>query len=187
MNQFTELAPVILFVGFYFTTKDIYLSTSVLMIAVVCQIGIEHFRTGTIKPMSHIVLWSVLLFGSLTLFFQNETFIQWKPTIINWAFALILWGSQFIGGKSPIKAVLGKQISLPEQVWIRLGYGWALGFFVAGSLNLIIAYNFSLDFWVTYKLVGGFGLTLMYLVISVTYLVKSGHLSETTTPPTEHQ
>ena len=153
------------------------------MVAVVCQIGIEHFRTGTIKPMSHIVLWSVLLFGSLTLFFQNETFIQWKPTIINWAFALILWGSQFIGGK----AVLGKQISLPEQVWIRLGYGWALGCFVAGSLNLIIAYNFSLDFWVTYKLVGGFGLTLMYLVISVTYLVKSGHLSETTTPPTEHQ
>ncbi len=187
MNQFTELAPVILFVGLYFVTKDIYLSTSVLMIAIVCQMVIEYFRTGRIKPMSHVVLWSVLLFGGLTLAFQNETFIQWKPTIVNWAFALILWGSQRIGRKLLIKAALGKQLALPDRVWARLGYGWALGFFVAGALNLIVAYNFSLDFWVTYKLVGGFGLTLIYFAISVVYLIKSGHLNEATTSPAEHQ
>jgi intracellular septation protein len=187
MNQFTELAPVILFVGLWFTTRDIYLSTSVLMIAIICQVAIEYYRTGRIKPMSHVVLWSVLLFGGLTLAFRNETFIQWKPTIVNWAFASILWGSQRIGRKLLIKAALGKQLTLPDRVWARLGYGWALGFLIAGALNLVVAYNFSLDFWVAYKLVGGFALTLVYFAISVIYLMKSGHLTESPSSPAEHQ
>jgi len=119
--------------------------------------------------------------------FRNETFIQWKPTIVNWAFASILWGSQRIGRKLLIKAALGKQLTLPDRVWARLGYGWALGFLIAGALNLVVAYNFSLDFWVAYKLVGGFGLTLVYFTISVIYLMKSGHLTEAAPPPAEHQ
>ncbi len=74
--------------------------------------------------------------------------------------------------------MLGGQIRLPGEVWRNLSYGWALGFVFAGVLNIIVAYNFSLDFWVTYKLVGGFSLTLFYIIVTITYLARGGYLKD---------
>ena len=74
--------------------------------------------------------------------------------------------------------MLGEQIKLPEQVWRNLAFGWSGGFFIAGALNLVVAFNFDMDFWVSYKLVGGFALTLIYIVITMVYLVKGGHIQD---------
>ena len=90
----------------------------------------------------------------------------------------MLFGAQRFANTSLFQLLLGKQLSLPREVWFKLGYGWSLGFFIAGALNLIVAYNFSLDFWVAYKLVGGFGLTLTYTVIMMVYLHKLGLLGQ---------
>ena len=77
--------------------------------------------------------------------------------------------------------MIGEQLQMPDDAWRNLNHGWALGFFVAGVLNLVVAYNFSLDFWVSYKLFGGMGLTIFYMVCTVIYLMKGGYLAES--PP----
>ena len=81
--------------------------------------------------------------------------------------------------------MLGAQLRLPDSVWLRLNLGWSLGFFIAGALNLVVAFNFSLAFWVSYKLIGGFAITLSYIVLTLIYLSSGGHLQDPQTNPIE--
>ena len=178
MKQFVEFIPIALFVGVYFTTKDIYISTGVLMAGVCVQVAFEYFTTGAIDKRTQVIFWVAILFGGATLVFRNEAFIQWKPTIVNWMFCGALLGSQFLTKDNLLKKLLGDQVALPDHVWRNLNYGWSLGFFVAGALNLIVAYGFSLDTWVTYKLVGGFAITFIYIIITIAYLVKGGYMQD---------
>lgn len=176
MTQLLDFLPIALFVAVFFVT-DIYWATAALMIAVTVQ-AVTFKLIG--KPISrelNMTLWASLVFGGLTLAFRNETFIQWKPTIVNWLLAASLVGSYYVGRTNLLKQLLGKQLSLVDEVWARLNFGWAAGFFFAGALNLVVAYNFSMSFWVTYKLVGGFALTFLYIVITMIYLSRKGLLA----------
>ena len=163
MKQFIEFIPVALFVVVYFTTRDIYVSTAVLMAGITFQVIFEYLRFGHVDKRTQMVFWIAIVFGGATLVFRNEAFIQWKPTIVNWMFAGALLASQWFGGDNLLKKLLGDQVPLPDHVWRNLNFGWSLGFFVAGVLNLVVAYFFSLDFWVSYKLIGGFAITLIYI------------------------
>jgi len=174
MQQVIEMAAPILFFVCWIVTKDIFLSTQVLIVAVCFQATYEFWRHRQLKTMTKVLLGSVILMGGLTIVFRDETFILWKPTIMNWIFAALLAGSQLIFRRSILDTLLGRQVQLPPQVWFRLGYGWAIGFFIAGCLNLFVAYQFSLDIWMSYKLFGGFAITLIYGVITVIYLNRIG-------------
>lgn len=178
MRQFVEFIPIALFVGIYFTTKDIYLATALLMAGVVVQLGYERWREKEISKRTQMIFWVVLLAGSATLIFRDELFIKWKPTIINWLFCVALVASQYLTRENLLQRMLGGQVHLPAQVWRTLCFGWSFGFFFAGALNLVVAYSFSTDFWVVYKLVGGFALTLSYLAVTGIYLVKGGYLKD---------
>lgn len=178
MKQFLEFIPVALFVIIYFSTKDIYLSTGVLMGALLIQLALEYLKFKKVERRTQIIFWIAILLGGATLIFRNEAFIQWKPTIVNWFFTGVLLGSHFIGKENLLKKMLGSQMPLPLKVWVRLNAGWAFGFFLAGALNLVVAYNFSLDVWVSYKLIGGLAITLIYIIITVIYLAKHGYLKE---------
>lgn len=175
MNQLLDLAPVLIFVVVFFTT-DIYYATGALMAAVIVQVGAYLLLKKPVSRELQLTFWASLIFGGLTLAFRNETFIQWKPTIVNWLLAGSLIGSYYVGKKNLIEQLLSKQLTLVDEVWTRLNFGWALGFFIAGALNLIVAYNFSMEIWVTYKLVGGFALTFIYIVITMLYLARKGFL-----------
>ena len=182
MNQLFDFLPIALFVAVYFAT-DIFYATAALMVGVTVQVG---FYKALKKPISRelvITFWASILFGGLTLAFRNETFIQWKPTIVNWLFCAGLIGSHFIGQHNILKRLLGKQLSLTEEIWMKLNFGWAFGFFFAGALNLVVAYNFSMEFWVSYKLIGGFALTLLYILITVAYLASKGFMNEDSVAP----
>ncbi|MBD3648636.1 MAG: septation protein IspZ [Pseudomonadales bacterium] len=178
MKQFIEFLPIALFVGVYFYTRDIYVSTGVLMVAIFAQVVVEYLAFRHVERKTQVIFWAAMLFGGATLLFRNEAFIQWKPTVVNWLFAVALLSSQFIGKENLLKKMLAEQMSLPNHVWRNLNLGWSFGFFLAGVLNLIVAYYFTLDFWVSYKLVGGFAITLIYIVLTVTYLVKGGYITE---------
>ena len=178
MQQLIEFIPVTLFVAIYFYTDDIYLATAVLMAGVCVQVAFEFTRQRAVSKRTQFIFWVVMLAGGATLFFQDELFIKWKPTILNWMFCVALVVTQRLGQESLLKKMLGGQLTLPDKVWKTLNQGWALGFFIAGALNLIVAYSFSTDFWVAYKLIGGMALTLFYILITITYLVKGGHLKE---------
>lgn len=185
MKQFIEFIPIALFVAVYFTTKDIYLSTVVLMVGVCMQIGVEYGINKSVSKQTQMVFWVVMVAGAATLAFQDDRFIKWKPTIVNWLFCVALMGSQLLSRDSLLKKMLGGQIPLPDHVWRNLTYGWSAGFFIAGALNLIVAYGFSTDFWVTYKLVGGFAITLTYMVVTMVYLVKGGYIKDLEDDPAE--
>lgn len=179
--QLLEFVPILVFVVTYYFT-DIFVATAVLMVAVTAQIGITALAKKPVSQQLKVTFYLTIGFGALTLFFQDRAFIQWKPTIINWLLAAALFGSQFVAGGNLVKRTLGGQLALPDPVWRRLNYGWSVGFFVAGALNLFVAYRFSEAFWVNYKLIGGFSLTLLYIAITVAYLARGGHLREDAEP-----
>ena len=178
MKQFAEFLPIAIFAGVYFYTKDIFISTAVLMGAMLIQVAVEYATTRKVGRQTWFLFGSVVVLGALTLAFRDQTFIQWKPTLVNWAFCVALLGSYFVMKVNLLKKMLGEQIKLPEPVWRNLAFGWSGGFFIAGALNLVVAFNFDMDFWVSYKLVGGFALTLIYIVITMVYLVKGGHIQD---------
>ena len=123
-----------------------------------------------------IVFLLTLLFGGSAILFQNEDFLFWRPTIINWIFCLILIFFEFVFNKNLIKVFSKKYIMLPDRAWKTLLIGWSLGFFILGLINIIIAYNFNIDIWVSYKLFGSFLVTLFYFFVTMIYLWKSGYL-----------
>jgi intracellular septation protein len=178
MRQFIEFLPIACFVAVYFTTKDIYLATGVLMGAVCVQVGYEYGADKAVSKRTQMIFWVAILAGGATLAFQDEMFIKWKPTVVNWLFSVALLASQFISKDNLLKKMLGEHLPLPDDVWRNLNYGWAAGFFMAGLLNLIVAYGFSTEFWVTYKLVGGIAITLFYMVCTMVYLIKGGYIQE---------
>lgn len=177
MSQLLDFIPIALFAIVYFTV-DIYWATAALMIAVSLQVALYWLLKRPIGNELKLTFWASLIFGSLTLWLRDETFIQWKPTVINWAMGAVLLVTQLIGKGNLIKKLLGAQLRLPEHVWARLTTGWGLGFLLAGALNLVVAYNFSMDFWISYKLVGGFAITFAYLIITMVYLSRGGYLEQ---------
>ena len=142
----------------------ILLATVVVIAATVAQIIWVHFRHGKVDKMLWVSLVLVVVFGGLTLAFQNEAFIKWKPTILYWVFAGSMAFSALILKKNPIKAMLGEQLTLPEPIWAKLNLAWIAFFMVMGVLNLLIAFNFSTDTWVNFKLFGGMGLMLVFVL-----------------------
>lgn len=177
MTQFIDFLPILLFVGVYFGF-GVLPATAALMAGVALQVAVYWMIRKPIGTELKLTFWISMVFGALTLYFRDETFIQWKPTIVNWLFAAVLIGAQRFGGKNLIKSLLGAQLNLPDPVWNRLNSGWALGFLLAGLLNLFVAYQFSMDVWVSYKLIGGFAITLTYLVITMAYLARGGYLDD---------
>ena len=114
-----------------------------------------------LRGTTHLYLWSAWVLGGLTLLFRDETFILWKPTIVNWIFCgvcLALSASQI---HRSFSSCLANNSHSPRGL-VQVGLWLELGFFIAGALNLIVAYNFSLDFWMAYKLVGGLGSRYLY-------------------------
>lgn len=186
MKQFLEFLPVLIFVIVYYLT-DIYYATAALMAAVTCQLVLFKLRKHAVPTQLTVTFWVVWIFGGLTLFLQNKLFIQWKPTILNWLMAAALIGSHYFSKRNLIQRMLGSQLALPNRVWIRLNFGWAAGFLLAGIANLYVAYNYTESFWVSYKLIGGTAITLAYLGITVAYLALGGYLKMEEDAPLDTQ
>jgi intracellular septation protein len=171
MKFLFDLFPVILFFA-AFKVFDIYIATGVVIAATVAQIGWVWHRHGKVDTMLWVSLALVVVFGGATLILHDETFIKWKPTILYWLFAGTLFGSAQFFGKNLIRAMLGQQWNLPEPLWVRLNYAW-IGFFaVMGVLNLWVAFNFSTDTWVSFKLFGGMGLMIVFIVLQGVVLAR---------------
>lgn len=142
----------------------ILLATLVVIGATVAQIAWVRLRHGKVDKMLWISLGLVSVFGGMTLIFHDETFIKWKPTILYWVFAASMLFSEWVLKKNPVRAMLGEQIELPATLWRRLTWAW-IGFFTGmGLLNLYVAYHFSTDTWVNFKLFGGMGLLFAFVL-----------------------
>ena len=171
MKFLFDVFPVVLFfVAFKLT--DIYVATGVAIAATVLQVAFLKLTGKRVDPMLWASLGIIAVFGGATLFLQDETFIKWKPTVLYWLFGVVLAASAYFFRKNLIRAMLGKQIELPEPVWARLNLSWIAFFATMGVLNLYVAYNFGTDFWVNFKLFGGIGLMILFVVAQSFFLAR---------------
>lgn len=178
MQQLIDYIAILAFVLVYFLTKDIFLATGVLMAGVTLQISLYWLLKKPIGNELKLTFWASLVLGGMTLAFQDETFIKWKPSIVNWLLAIVLIGAHLLARTYLIEKMLGKVLKLPNEAWRVLTYGWAGAFMLAGLLNLYVAYSYSLDTWVTFKFVGLMALNLLFMGITFGYLYHKGLLSE---------
>lgn len=178
MQQFIDYIAILAFVVVYFMTKDIFLATGVLMVAVTVQICLYWLMKKPIGNELKLTFWASMILGGMTLIFQDETFIKWKPSIINWLLALVLVGAHLFAKTFLVEKMLGKVLRLPDSAWRSLTYGWALAFTVSGTVNIYVAYSYSLDTWVTFKFVGLLGLNLVFLMATFAFLHFKGLLTE---------
>lgn len=178
MKFLFDLFPVILFfIAFKFF--GIYTATAVAIGATIAQIIYSKLRHGKVDNMLLISGVIITVFGGATLLLKDPTFIQWKPTVLYWLFSLTLLGAQFIFKKNPIRSFMEKQISLPNNVWAKLNLAWALLFIALGILNLYVAFNYSQDIWVDFKLFGITGIMFIF-IIAQTFVLSKYLITENT-------
>jgi intracellular septation protein len=122
--------------------------------------------------MQLVTLALVVFLGGATILFQDKTFIQWKPTVVNWLFGAAFLGSHFIGQKTIVQRLMDSNISLPGPVWRNLNIAWIIFFVAMGIINLLVAYSLSEEAWVNFKLFGMLGLTLVFILIQGLYMSK---------------
>lgn len=163
MKLLFDLFPVVLFFAAY-KFADIYVATGVAIVANIGQIAWLRLTGKKVEPMMWVSLAIIAVFGGATLLLQDETFIKWKPTVLYWLFGAVLLGAQFFFGKNLIRAMMEKNVALPELIWQRLNLSWAVFFVAMGFINLYVAYNYSTDTWVNFKLFGSFGLMLLFII-----------------------
>jgi intracellular septation protein len=148
----------------------VLLATLVVIAATGLQVLFLLVRGKKVDMMLWISLAIVVVLGGATVWFHSETFIKWKPSVLHWFMALSLWISQMVFGKNLLKAMMGKQLELPDNVWQRLNLAWVVFFGLMGVLNLYVAFNFSTGAWVNFKLFGFTGLMLLFMVAQGFYL-----------------
>lgn len=169
MKLLLDFFPVILFFV-AFKVAGIYWATAVAIVATIVQIGWLRMKQGRTEPMQWLSLGVIILFGGATLLAHNDTFIKWKPTVLYWLMGGALLLGQLVWRKNFLKTLMGAQMSLPEPAWRMMNWTWTGFFAVMGVLNLWVAYNFDTDTWVNFKLFGGIGLMLLFVVGQALYL-----------------
>ncbi len=178
MQLLVDYLPIIIFFGAYFY-EDIYFATGVLMVVMPVILTIHWLLTREINKIYAASTALVLVLGGATLALKNPLFLYWKPTILNWAIALVFLGSQFIGSKPIVQRMMESAARLSTRHWRQLNQIW-VGFFVfIGALNLYVAYTFSEPTWVKFKLFGMLGLTLIFVLVQTAWLSLVMEPSET--------
>jgi intracellular septation protein len=122
-------------------------------------------RRRKVDNMLWISLAIIVVLGGATLALRDPTFIKWKPTVLYWAFAAVLLGSSVFLKKNLIRTMMQGQLSLPDLIWSRLNLSWVAFFVLMGVVNLYVAYNYSESTWVSFKLFGGIGLMVVFVVL----------------------
>lgn len=151
--------------------KPIFPATAIFMVAIIIALGLSWVLTRKIPIMPLISGIFVLVFGFLTLWLHNDTFIKMKPTIINSLFAIILLGGMFF--KKPLlRYALDSTLKLDELGWQKLTYRWAFFFIFLALLNEIIWRNFSDNFWTSFKVFGVMPLTVVFMLTQMPLILK---------------
>ncbi|NRA21047.1 MAG: septation protein A [Oceanospirillaceae bacterium] len=182
MKLLLDFLPIVIFVAVYKYTSDIIMATAALIPATILSVGYTWFKEKKIEKMQIVTLVLVITMGGATVIFQDKTFIQWKPSVINWLFAATFLGSHFIGEKTIIERIMGAQMVLEKKIWITLSIAWVAFFCFMGIINLYVAFNYSEATWVNFKLFGMLGLTVVFIIIQGIYISLNSEAEEELPP-----
>ncbi len=164
-----EFSSIIGF-GLAYWRYDLIIATTVLMALMTLFVVVAKILDEPLTKAQMISWVVVMVFGGMTVFLKDEAFIKWKPTVINSIFALLLWGSHVIGGKTILERLLASKLKCPTSMLRRLNCALAGYFALGGALNIYIAENFSNDVWVSFKIFGNLALNIIFISGSLYYL-----------------
>lgn len=156
-----DFFPILLFFIAY-KVWGLMAATGVLIVATLAQVAWSFSRHGRVNRMHLVTAGLVLVFGGITLLLNDELYIKWKPTVVNWLFAVGFLGSHRFGGKVLIRRIMEPGIRMNDRDWHRLNIAWVLFFVALGGANLWVVYMFSTEAWVNFKLFGMLGLTFSF-------------------------
>jgi intracellular septation protein len=171
MKLLIDFLPIVVFFV-AFKLFDIWVATGVAIVATVAQIAWLRWSTGKVEPMQWLSLGVIVLFGGATLLSHNDTFIKWKPTVLYWLMGGALAIGQLVFRRNLLKTLMGAQMALPDAAWRVMNWSWTAFFGAMGVINLWVAYNFETDTWVNFKLFGGLGLMLAFVLAQAVYLSR---------------
>ena len=170
MQLLVDYFPLLLFF-IAFKWQGIYAATAVAMAASVVQIAWLYGKHRRVAPVHWLSLAIIVIFGGATLLLQDETFIKWKPTVLYALFGGILAVGRAGFGRNLIGYVM-QGITLPDAVWTRVTWSWVAFFGAMAVANWYVAFNFSTDTWVNFKVWGGIGLFLTFALAQGVYLSR---------------
>ena len=179
MQLLFDFFPLIVFFAAY-KWYGIFVATGVAIAASIIQVSVHWLRNRRFETAHLTTLGVIVVFGGLTLIFRDDTFIKWKPSIVNWIFAVIVLASLMGQRRTVLEFLLGKKIHLPVAIWRKVNLAWGLFFLVAGGLNYYVAFVFRseldpqlrTDLWVNFKVFGLMGLTLGFAVIQMMLVAR---------------
>ena len=185
MKLLFDLFPLLIFFG-AFKFYDIYTATAAAILATFIQIGAFWIKNRRFELMHVVTLVVITVFGGLTILLKDDIYIKWKPTVVNWLFSGVIVGMLAFTKKSALEYVMGKQISLPGEVWKNLNWAWAIFFLGLGALNLYVAFYYNSDAdpdirtqtWVNFKVFGMLGLTMTFAIGQMFFLSKHIEMNE---------
>ena len=158
----------------------VLLATVVVIVATLAQILWLKLRGKKVDTMLWVSLGLVTVLGGATIYFHSESFIKWKPTVLYWVMGSALLVGQLVFKKNGIKSLMGAQMTLPDSVWRTVNFSWVVFFALMGVLNLWVAFNFPTSTWVNFKLFGGLGLMVVFVLAQAVYLNR--HIKPGATP-----
>lgn len=170
-----KLVCEFLFLAIFFAVFKVYGIYPAIASAIAlygAQLGFMYFKNKRVEKMQLVTFLSVLILGGASLLFQNELFFKWKPSVVYWALAVAIIVAQFIRHKPSIEALLAQSLQLPARIWYRLDYVWASFFVILGFMNLFVAYQYSTDIWVYFKLFGTIGAFVVFIVFQMVWLSR---------------
>ena len=173
MKLLFDFFPIFVFFVAY-KLYGIFVATAVLMAAAVVQVGWSWFRHRRVDNLYWVTLGLTLVLGGFTLVLKDDTFIKWKPTVVNWLFAAAFLVSQYVGSKPILQRMMSNNIDLPDAIWTRLNWSWIIFFTAIGAVNLYVAFSghFDENAWVNFKLFGMMGLTIIFVIGQAFYLSR---------------
>jgi intracellular septation protein len=176
MKFLFDLLPVILFfVGF--KLYDIFTATAIAIAVTLAMIVYSKIRHGKIEKMLLINGAVISVLGGITLLLHDKTYIMWKPTVLYWLLAAFLLVSNLFFNKNFIKQMMNKMFNAPKPIWDKLNLAWVIFLVALGVLNLYVAFNYTENAWVNFKLFGATGILFIFIIAQTfalkKYLVES--------------
>jgi len=165
-----DLGPLVIFFA-AFKFGGIYVATGVFMAASVASLGIGYAMTRKLSPMPLVTALLVLVFGGLTLYLKNDTFIKMKPTVLYAFFGAVLIGGLAFN-RLFIKAVFAQAFDLSEEGWRKLTWRWGIFAFALAALNEFIWRTYSTNIWVDFKVWAIIPLVFLFALAQTPLVLK---------------
>ena len=177
LKPVVDYVPLAAFFVSYKYSDDLVIATMVIMAATAMAIILSLIVARRVPIMPLVTAIIIGIFGGLTIYLQDETFIKMKPTIIQFAFALILSIGLMLK-RLWLKPLFGGSIAMPDRAWRTFTLRF-IGFFLASAaLNEIVWRTQSTDFWVNFKVFGLMGFTALFIASQIPFMNKHAHVED---------